>query len=452
MFLASFKAKRPMHQGLGKGGVCLLQKYCPFCFKGMIGVSCGLHVTKQSHLVDPVQVFHSSQGNGLPPIDLAAPGEYCENQALCKMVCLVCGKTTIDGEDPAFESFLDFFDEGDDKPVTLKYDIREAMEEHGLVFVNQTGKGKKKAGQWDTPVHTKCTFETVCECIVPLGVTTCPTHNVYLVPRQIQELTCMICGQTTIGSDDKDLPKVLDFLDGGFDQSPPQTDAIQKAVAEHELVWITKTDAQKLQAGPWDAPVHAHCAKKTTCECVVPLDATVCPVHKKPLTPPQTMTELNKSTFQSASLVTVTQGRVMEKAGWLPTPSKMAICETPHHQPPPASKTEKKQLAPPKPSVQAERLKKAADTCAFKITKWAGTHPTNTKLAGIHGDAGLQSDKPSTKFSLADHNANFDDQTDGPWLINGECWYKPHNGPLVRTSVGVNTLNEDGTMTPLVPA
>lgn len=447
MFLASRRIKPPTSKGLGGGGVCLLQNYCPFCFKGVIGVSRGLHVTKQSHLIDTVQVLHSSQGNGLPPIDFDSPGEYCPNQALCRMVCLVCGKTTIDGEDPSFESFLDFFDEGDEKPVTLKYEIRDTMEEKDLVWVKPTGPGKKQAGEWHTPVHMRCTYVTACDCTVPLGVSVCPSHNIYLVPRQTQELVCMVCGKQTVGKDDKDLGIFLDFLDGDRKQSA----RILKAVEEHGLAWISKTDAQGLHAGPWDSPVHTSCVKKTACKCVVPLEATTCPVHRKPLVAPP-MQEPVKSTIHSAGLVTVTPGRVLAKADWLPPPSKMATCVTPYQD---VQQMKDKVLSKPppaKPTIQTERMKAAAKTCAFKITKWAGTHPTNAKLSGLQGDADIQPTKPGAKFSLKDHNENFNLETDGAWFINGESWYKPHNGPRVRTPVGVNTLNEDGTMTALAPA
>lgn len=444
MFSASRRIKPPTSKGLGKGGVCLLQNYCPFCFKGAIGVSRGLYVTKQSPLIDAVQVFHSARGNGLPPIDLDSPGEYCPNQALCRMVCLVCGETTIDGEDPSFESFLEFFDEGDDKPVTLKYEIRDAMEDNNLVWVKPAVPSKKQAGEWHTPVHARCTFETDCSCTLPLGSTVCPSHNIYLVPRQTEELVCMVCGRQTVGKDDKDLGKFLDFLDGDLKQSS----LTSKAVEEHGLAWISKTAAQELQAGPWDAPVHAQCVKKTACKCVVPLEATVCPVHRKPLTVYQ-MHEPVKHTIQAAGVVTVTQGRVLQKAAWLPPPSKMATCVTPYQNPAPTMDKQLSKPPPPKPTIQTERLKEAASKCAFKITKWAGTHPTNTKLAG---DADLQPVKPGVKFSLKDHNENFNLETDGYWLINGESWYKPHNGAAVQTPVGVNTLNEDGTLTPLAPA
>ena len=87
----------------------MLQHYCPFCFKGRIGVSSGVQVSKGSPMVDATQVLHAARGNGLCPLDLKAPGEPCENQALCRMTCLVCGQSMVDGTEPEFETFLRLF-------------------------------------------------------------------------------------------------------------------------------------------------------------------------------------------------------------------------------------------------------------------------------------------------------------------------------------------------------
>lgn len=162
-------------KGLGiagsKGGVvCLLQHYCPFCFKGRPGVSCGIKVKKGSPLIDEVQAMHAANRNGLTPLDFRHPGDFCSNPALCKMVCLVCGQTMIDGEDPEFELFLNVFggySSDEEIDVATNYEVKDRMSALGLVWTKQ----------WDTPIHKACSKKAVCKCVVALGTTTCPVHQ-----------------------------------------------------------------------------------------------------------------------------------------------------------------------------------------------------------------------------------------------------------------------------------
>jgi hypothetical protein len=363
--LSSTLTKHPPRKGLGKGGVCLLQHYCPMCFKGRIGVACGLYVAKDSTLIDQVQVLHSAKGNGLPPIDFMSPGEYCANTELCKMICLVCGKTMVDGEDEEFETFLTFFDDEESHPVTLKYEVNEAMDDRKLVWVNQPGS------PWKNPIHKHCSKMMGCKCVVPKGTAECTVHNLKRVLGQRLTL---------------EAPK----------PSPPI----------------------KTMATPCKAPSI-------------------------------------KGDQTTPNVPTAGKGSVLTKASWLPPQSAIATVVTPLHLDYPAASKSTKKITPSqaKPTLRTERLKEAASACAFKITQWTDTHPTNIKLdADQERDATVDHGKQRSKFSLADHNENFDVLTDGAWLIQGESWYKPHNAPMVRTPVGVNTLNEDGTMTPLVPA
>jgi hypothetical protein len=341
--------KHPARKGLGKGGVCLLQHYCPFCFKGKIGVAGGLCVAKGSLLIDEVQVLHSAKGNGLRPLDLKSPGEFCVNPALCRLVCLVCGKTTVDGEDTEFETFLEFFGGEDDHPLTTKYEIHEAMETHGLVWTEQ----------WDTPVHKHCSKKMACKCVVPIGATVCPVHKRVLLKP-----------------------------------APPPC-----------------------SAAPLPAPM-----------------------------PPSFKARAQEGTRGPTALI-AGQGSALTKASWLPARSTIATAVTSFHTHNTVKVGKKAVPLAVKPTLLTERLKEAASACAFKIPEWTGTHPTNVKLDASRIEPG----KKGQKFCLREHTNNFDELTDGAWLIKGVSWYKPHNGPLVLTPVGVNTLHEDGTMTPLVP-
>jgi len=160
---------------MGWRGVCLLQGFCPFCFKGEIGKSAGRRVPANSRHIDEVQALHAKRGNGLCMLDLKAPGDFCGNPNLCKLVCLVCGKAMVDGEDPAFDVFRNACCEDvDDLDRPSRYELQDAMDEHDLVWTDQ----------WDTPVHARCAKKAPCKCMVPLGATACFTHKRPLVSKR----------------------------------------------------------------------------------------------------------------------------------------------------------------------------------------------------------------------------------------------------------------------------
>lgn len=347
--------KRPRYKGLGRGGVCLLQQYCPFCFKGTIGVSCGLYVTKESRLIDQVQVLHSARGNGLPPLDLASPGDFCENHELCKLTCLVCGKATIDGADPEFGLFLDFFGGDEEQPMTLKYEINQVMEQNELVWTDQ----------WDTPVHQACSKKIACKCVVPVGATTCRTH----APR---------------------MPA----------RPPP----------------VVQQQQQKQRAA------------------------------KAEVFKPAIIIAASKPVVR----VTAASGLVLEKASWLPPPSMAAATVSTSHLPSAVSPLHppKKKPVPPKPNVQSMRLEAAGATCAFKITQWAGEHPTNARLSKREGKDETEAKDGKGVFSWKRHYEKFDVRLHGAWKIGGVEGYKRGDNVFIPTSSAVNILHDDGTMSP----
>jgi hypothetical protein len=135
------------------------------CYKGIIGVSSGKRVPINSPLVHEVQTLHSRNGNGLCPLDLTKPGEFCANPLLCKIVCLVCGDPVMDGTDPDFELFKEFIREPTTDFETI-ITIQSEMKARGLEWTEQ----------WDTPIHKRCSKKTGCKCVVAVGTTVCPTH------------------------------------------------------------------------------------------------------------------------------------------------------------------------------------------------------------------------------------------------------------------------------------
>jgi len=149
--------------------VTLLQRFCPLCFKGRIGHSGGERVPATSKRIDRIQALHSRQGNGLPLLDLqheTQPEDFCENQCMCKVVCLVCGKAVMHAEDEEFQLFLDCCN-GDDRGGMAKFELDDALEKHAAVWTDS----------WNTPIHEECAWRGRCGCWMPEGAKECKKHR-----------------------------------------------------------------------------------------------------------------------------------------------------------------------------------------------------------------------------------------------------------------------------------
>ena len=149
--------------------VTLLQRFCPLCFKGRIGHSGGERVPATSKRIDSIQATNSRQGNGLPLLDLqyeSKPEDFCENPFMCKVVCLVCGKAVIHGEDDAFQLFLDCCN-GDDRNGMAKFELDDALERNEAVWTEC----------WNTPIHEDCAWRGRCGCWMPKGAKECKKHR-----------------------------------------------------------------------------------------------------------------------------------------------------------------------------------------------------------------------------------------------------------------------------------
>ena len=149
--------------------VTLLQRFCPLCFKGRIGHSGGERVPATSKRIDSIQALHSRQGNGLPLLDLqyeCQPEDFCENPCLCKVLCLVCGRPVIHGEDDDFQLFLDCCN-GDDRNGMAKFELDDALERNEAVWTEC----------WNTPIHEECAWQGRCGCWTPKGAKECKKHR-----------------------------------------------------------------------------------------------------------------------------------------------------------------------------------------------------------------------------------------------------------------------------------
>lgn len=382
-----------MRKGLSvaKGGVvCLLQHYCPFCFKGKPGVSSGIKVKKGSPLVDEVQAMHAAKGNGLCPIDFRHPGEFCSNPLLCKLVCLVCGKTMVDGEDPEFELFLDVFggySSDEEVDVATNHEVKLAVKTLGLVWTDQ----------WSTPIHKACSKKAACKCVVAIGTTWCPK-----------------CQWPVEGKGNAQAP------------SPPSFRAKAKAVLVQEGSGekkpllpppVPRAKDLKLVAAPVVAVVRTKMALPfTKADWLPPPSMTAQAVHLMSPEPPLT----GSRNFRDAYGIKGKAGAAVVK--------------------------------PPVKTIKTVRLEQAAATCAYKINAWTATHPTNKMLGG--GDITGPSDAASTKhaggkpFNLADHYRLFDPAQHGWMKIKGVKGFMHYNGVFIPTEHDVICIHEDGTITP----
>jgi len=111
----------------------LLQNYCPFCFKGKTGISNGMRVSSNSLLINKIQEIHSKNGNGLNLIDFSKPGEFCDSKQTCQITCLVCGGCVVNGEDPFYESLLEFCRDPEDSLISF-FELNDELEKNNAVW------------------------------------------------------------------------------------------------------------------------------------------------------------------------------------------------------------------------------------------------------------------------------------------------------------------------------
>lgn len=185
--------------------VRLLQGYCPLCFKGAPGKSGCAWVHKTDTRIDEEL---SRMPNGLPPLDLTTPGEPCEHSQMCRMLCLVCGKSMADGDEPSFPKLIDLVDELKDR---IHEHREQVMAEPGLQILadamakdlkRERDKALRKYGlawidRWEKPAHKGCTQETPCQCGVPACSDTCLVHKRRLPVTHARNRRATAAGNST---------------------------------------------------------------------------------------------------------------------------------------------------------------------------------------------------------------------------------------------------------------
>jgi hypothetical protein len=169
-------------RGLARPGhVLLLHGYCPYCLKGHPGRS-GASWRREDE-VDKEQVRLSREGNNVQPLDMARPGKPCKPKQMCRMTCMVCGKSMANGDEPKFKKLATILENFESQALeideqvdmqllanTMKKDLSikraKVLSVHGMSWIDA----------WSRPVHTRCAKTTPCRCTVPVSATTCPTH------------------------------------------------------------------------------------------------------------------------------------------------------------------------------------------------------------------------------------------------------------------------------------
>lgn len=172
------------------GHVRLLHGYCPFCFKGCPGKSGSAWHPASDPRVDQEQ---ASMPSGLPALDLTNAGDPCPHTQMCRMTCLVCGKSMADGDEPQFKSLAELLDELDSRMQEHREQVATMQGMQLLAdtllkdLTRRRTKALRKFGlawidRWEKPVHVACAKETPCQCVVPVFSDMCRMHKKRLPP------------------------------------------------------------------------------------------------------------------------------------------------------------------------------------------------------------------------------------------------------------------------------
>lgn len=317
--------------------------------------------------------------------------------------------------------------------------------------------------------------------------------------RQNCGVVCLVCGDKIVCGSDyrfeqlKDLicthrMESLEFQNEVLDERLPFMTAqlekslknkIQRSLAKYRSVWIDI----------WKRPIHLGCAKKTACNCVVPVGEIMCHRHKKLLSdkpklvktdrtqrasrmddtsvknlpgPPMLPKKSDSGPLREAALLEQIgtlepeAQRVLPRATWLNPLSKTAICVgsgTSTNTVP--IKTGDKIIASKKrkPLVtkkQTQKNKSAAEGCSFKMESWAIPCSSLGTQADTQETKTFKNERKGERFTLDLHNQKFDPLVHGyVWGKDGRLWYIRGDGVRVKADCEVNELTADGDLIPL---
>ena len=379
-------------RGLGRARhVRLMHGYCPLCYKGEIGVSGATLVPDGDERVDAEQAELSKRGNGLPVLDLVSPGEPCRHATMCKVRCLVCGKSMADGDEPAFEQLLELLEELEEKAEEFEAEVSGC----GLHFLAESmekamrrnrRKELRRFGldwidRWSKPAHLRCTKEAGCGCVLQVHAEVCLTHKrrVGVVPAARRARAAQMPGPATI-------PAVLVVATPPAPPTPP--------------VGMARSGA--------GTPV----------------------AHEGPTG--------TASWLPAATKMAKITSYVPPPAR--PTPAPTSMAKKKRAPPTPA--------APPLAHTNAGKLLGAASSC-HKLDGWAsGKSRMGMAATSTASNTGKTSATPAAKYDFQTHDKTYDPFVHGPFRKDGQYWYLRPDGKAVRANEGVSQFTETGELVP----
>ena len=158
--------------------VCMLQGFCPLCFKDRPGVTARERVDHQHPRIDKLQLLHCRRRNGLMPLDMERPGELCEDGQSCRVACLVCGKDVFTGGTDEYGLFRAHFEEGGAQEGEGHAAAMESVVRRNEMRTILRAAEAVETDVWHTPVHKRCAYAAPkCGCWLPLEAQECPTHR-----------------------------------------------------------------------------------------------------------------------------------------------------------------------------------------------------------------------------------------------------------------------------------
>ena len=387
----------------------VMHGYCPCCYKGKVGISGTDTVKEDDECIDRDQAMLSRRGNGLPILSMTSPGERCESTVMCKLLCLVCGQSMLDGDEADFEGLIEVLDELESLHLefagevancgleflarSMEKDMRKkahrALREYGLEWIERWGK----------PVHSGCSQAAPCECVVPMYAEECAKHG-----RRI----------------------------------PPKRTRVKEKAREAAPFIPSKATAVTMTAKTM-APSGA--GPSTTIVVTTGRATWLTPPSKMALTDSQIPgNNPNLSQGSSASASSSSSSAAAAGGGWRKTPR-------------PDQKQGGLPVDAKKPYAHTLRgkLLKAASTC-HKLDGGGQTGRNSTmRLDNGGGAAAAKASAAGSKsspYDLRRHNSSYDPFVHGPFRKNGQYWFLRPDGKAIQAHEGVCEFTEEGDLIP----
>lgn len=201
--------------------------------------------------------------SGLPNLDLSAPGDPCQHAQMCRMTCLVCGKSMADGDEPEFEQLVELLEELSSRSQEHREQVLtlRGMQTLADTLARELKKERNKAlraynlawiDRWERPVHKHCAKEAPCQCMVPVCADMCTTHKKRLPPTRAKRVQ----------------PQPQSRMPPSSSKPPPpntekQRPAEKVSVTLTKATWMQKPSEMASTSSSYRAAVSAPCTSQT---------------------------------------------------------------------------------------------------------------------------------------------------------------------------------------------